>query len=454
VQVGFFGQNRFAFYDKLYLTTGVRVDGNSAFGDNYGFQVYPNAQLSYDMSNESWKPSVLSNLRLRGSIGTAGLAPGAFDKFLTFSPFTTGDDQSAVSASTGGNQELGPERTTEVEVGFEAGFMNERIGLDFTLYRRDTKDAISTVAQAPSVSFGSSPRQNIGSIRDQGYEATLRVTALETSSLRWSTDFRVDGSRNEITDLGIQGDTIVKKLGNLRLGYPVRTNFSRVLCTEKYSSKPVGDPSSGGCTGKTAYNPVTRLYTRTDTTVWLGKTLPDFNFSLGNELTFGAFRVYGLVTYERGAWFGNSDRPYRANNRTGDEYLSKLAPAGSPLCVTSWPTGAQGARYVDTGRQWCDTAASDSIYQLWRVISPVDSRENIRIREISLSYQVPESLSAKLGVSRTMITLAGQNLNWWDSCHCQDPNMTYLGGADFGETAGFLAQPQPRMFKLSVRTTF
>jgi hypothetical protein len=213
---------------------------------------------------------------------------------------------------------------------------------------------------------------------------------------------------------------------------------------------------SGGCSGKTAYNPVTRLFTRSDTTVYLGKTLPDFNLSWGNELTFGAFRVYGNISYERGAWFGNSDRPYRANNRTGDEYLSALndATANPAGCVTSWPTAPQGPRYVDSAKHWCDTVTSDSIYQLWRVVSPIDSRENIRIREISIGWQVPESFSSKLGVSRTTITLAGQNLQWWDNCHCMDPNMTYQGGADFGETTGFLGQPQPRMFKLSVRTTF
>jgi hypothetical protein len=211
---------------------------------------------------------------------------------------------------------------------------------------------------------------------------------------------------------------------------------------------------NGQIVRRTGYNPVTRQFTRTDTTVYIGKALPDFNASLGNELTFGAFRLYGLVTLERGAYFGNSDRPYRANNRTGPEYLSALAPAGSADCVTSWPTGAQGPRYVDTARQWCDTVKSDSIYQMWRVVSPEDSRNNIRIREVSLGYQVPESLSGKLGFSRTMITLAAQNLQWWDSCNCMDPNMNYTGGSDFSVASGFLGQPQPRMFKLSVRTTF
>ncbi|MGH7461823.1 MAG: hypothetical protein ACREMA_12470, partial [Longimicrobiales bacterium] len=83
-----------------------------------------------------------------------------------------------------------------------------------------------------------------------------------------------------------------------------------------------------------------------------------------------------------------------------------------------------------------------------------EPRENIRIRELSIGYSVPESLSAKLGFSRTMITFAAQNLQWWDNCHCMDPNMNYTGGDDDSVNSTFLGQPQARMFKLSIRTTF
>ncbi len=150
VQIGFYGQNRIAFHDKLFLTTGIRVDGNSAFGDNYGYQTYPNVQLSYDMSNETFVPSLFSQLRLRGAVGTSGLAPGAFDKFQTFSPFVALDDQNAVRASQQGNPQLSPEKTTEFEGGFEAGVLNDRIGADFTVYKSITKDALVRIRFRPA----------------------------------------------------------------------------------------------------------------------------------------------------------------------------------------------------------------------------------------------------------------------------------------------------------------
>jgi hypothetical protein len=66
---------------------------------------------------------------------------------------------------------------------------------------------------------------------------------------------------------------------------------------------------------------------------------------------------------------------------------------------------------------------------------------------------MPTGFSNRLGLDRTVLTLSGQNLMWWDDCHCMDPDMNYLGG-DTGGQSGFLAQPQSRKFLFSVRTAF
>ncbi|MGH7459472.1 MAG: TonB-dependent receptor domain-containing protein [Longimicrobiales bacterium] len=452
VQVGYFGQNRLAFADKLFLTTGVRIDGNSAFGQDYGYQVYPNAQLSYDLSSEPWIPSFISNLRLRGALGTAGLAPGAFDRLLTFTPFQTGDDDSGVRPSSPGNVELGPERTTEIEAGFEAGLLNERIGLDFTVYRRNTQDAILEVQLPFSQRFGSNPRSNIGEILDQGYELSLRLTPIESSRLRWSADLRFDGNHNEITDLGrdLDTDSTVERRGNYRVRYPVRHNFQRVVCSEKYLREVAADGTvirNGACASAQGYNPTTRRFTLTDSTVFLGRSLPGFNASLGNELTFGAFRLYALVSLEQGAWFSNGTRDQSIVFRTHDDYLKYVGEAGSPDCLSA-------TSFIDASRRYCETAKSDSVFRFANTASLWNQRDHVRLREISLGYVVPESFSNRLGLGRTMLTFAGQNLHWWDKCQCIDPSGNYQGGDDDGLTSNYLANPQPRMFKFSVRTSF
>jgi hypothetical protein len=172
---------------------------------------------------------------------------------------------------------------------------------------------------------------------------------------------------------------------------------------------------------------------RSDTAVYVGQPFPKWNGSLGNTLEFGAFRIYGLVAWEKGATLSNGDRPYAVRFATGDEYLSTFDYSQDPPVKT---------------------AKSDSLFNYWNAVTAYDPRDNIRIRELSLSYELPRTLVGTFGLNRTTLTLAAQNLQWWDNCHCRDPNMAYRGGADFGFSSGFLAMPQPRTFLATLRTSF
>jgi hypothetical protein len=274
----------------------------------------------------------------------------------------------------------------------------------------------------PSLSFGTAPRANIGAVENTGWEASLRFTPIEAPNFRWSWDVRLDGNENRITDLGkdIATDTVIQRRGSLYLDLPIRHRRARV---------PV------------AFDATLIRHTSSDTAIYIGPSLPTFNASLGNEFTFRSIRANVLVTYEDGAYFGNSDRPYRARFRTGDEYLSLLdySKCGSDgKCVESQMR----------------TFQSDSLFDYMNRFSTEDAREHWRLREVTLTYSLPDGLTSRFGLGRTTLTVAGKNLMWWDDCHCMDPNMTYLGGRDDGESAGFLAQPQPRQFLLSVRTSF
>jgi hypothetical protein len=100
------------------------------------------------------------------------------------------------------------------------------------------------------------------------------------------------------------------------------------------------------------------------------------------------------------------------------------------------------------------TVSGDSLFALQNLISTEDPRKHIRLRELSVTYTLPESLTSRFGLGRTILNLAGKNLMWWDDCHCLDPNMTYTGGDNFAVDAGFLAQPQPRQFLFSIHTSF
>src|SRR5207237_6147041 len=116
INLGFLAQNRFAWRDKVFSTVGVRVDGNSAFGTNYGFKKYPKIDLSYDLSKDGILPKVVSALRLRGAIGQAGKMPGPFDSFTSYSPISAFKTGSGIIPFNPGNANLRPETSTEREV--------------------------------------------------------------------------------------------------------------------------------------------------------------------------------------------------------------------------------------------------------------------------------------------------------------------------------------------------
>jgi len=421
INLGLLGQNRFAWNDRLFVTVGMRMDGNSAFGADYGFQKYPKIDASYDLSKHTaLVPSFVSSLRVRGAIGVAGKMPGPFDSFTSYGAQPVFEDVPGIVPLNPGNVDLRPEITTETEYGFEIGLFGDRVGIEASRYYAETVDAIVNRAFAPSQGFSQAQRVNIGAMENRGWEASVKYLVISRAKLDWTAGVNLDGNKNLVTDLG--GVTLP---GNaVRLGYPVQgvwgqraNGFSVVTTGATCAGQPI---QSWGC-------PTT---TRTAAAEYFGAPLPTFNGALSNTLRYGAFTLYGLVAMERGAWFGNSDRPYRIRQGGSDEYLSAL--------------GSNGER----------TFRADSIFQWSSILSHNDKRDNVRIREVSLTWQVPANISSIFKAGRTTVSLAGQNLMWWDDCNCVDPNMNWAGADSFTIGSGFLAQPSPRQYRLQIRTRF
>ncbi|HEX6050662.1 MAG TPA: TonB-dependent receptor, partial [Gemmatimonadaceae bacterium] len=143
---GFYGQQQFGWQDRLFATAALRVDNNSAFGNDIDWVTYPKLSLSWVMSEEPsldrFQPSWLSTFKLRAAYGQSGQQPQIFTALRTYSPVPGPGGTGALTPQLVGNPALGPEKGKETELGFDAGFMDERFGLDFTFYRTRTENAI------------------------------------------------------------------------------------------------------------------------------------------------------------------------------------------------------------------------------------------------------------------------------------------------------------------------
>ena len=202
VEGGAFGETMFDLQDRLFLTFGARFDGQSTFGEDLGLQFYPKVSASYVISEEEFWPSEWwSNMRLRAALGSAGRAPGAFDAVRTFTPASFGGEASFRPANVG-NPELGPERSTELEIGAESSFLGEQFVVDFTYYHQWVEDALFNVTQRPSLGFPGTQLENVGSFENRGIELSVDALVLEREN--FSLDVGADLSTvfSEVTDTG------------------------------------------------------------------------------------------------------------------------------------------------------------------------------------------------------------------------------------------------------------
>ena len=406
VNIGGYAQDRLSFADKLYTTLGFRIDGNSAFGTNYGYQRYPKIDAAYNLASYPWMPRTVSNLKLRAAWGKAGKTPGPFDQYQTYRPEAVFTNTPALTPYNPGNTVLAPEITTAIDLGFDAGLFGDRLGLEATYYQQKTSDAITAVVLPPSEGFSQSQKQNIGGIFNGGWEASINWLTYASRDVDWHNDFRLDGNKNKVTNLN---GHIIGSNTSIRLGYPINGIWMM---------RPV------------SFNTTTKTWVRSDTTLYMGPPLPTFNFSYNPTFRFRSFQFLALLTAERGATLSNSDRPYRFRQHTGDEFLSLL--------------GANGA----------NTTASDSAVKYWALFDDPESRNNVRLRQISLTYEIPARLSSKVGLGRTTFSASEQNVKIWAHCHCQDPDFSTYVGSDFNTSLGFLADPAPHTIRFAIHSRF
>jgi TonB-dependent SusC/RagA subfamily outer membrane receptor len=201
INAGFFLQELLGLSDRLFVTGGVRVDGNSAFGKDFGLQVYPKVSAAYVLSEESFWPKALGSMKLRAAYGEAGRAPGAFDAVRTWDPVGW-NNQPALDPRNLGNANLGPERTKEIEVGFEQGLLDQRVSLDFTWFDAKTVDALLRVRKPPSTGGWDSQLENVGTLRKRGIEAQLNAILTQYKLATWSANVSLSTNHSKALDLG------------------------------------------------------------------------------------------------------------------------------------------------------------------------------------------------------------------------------------------------------------
>jgi TonB-dependent SusC/RagA subfamily outer membrane receptor len=418
INAGLFAQNVFDFKNRYFLTLGARFDGNSAFGEKLGLQMYPKVSGSYVLSDEWFWPKDVGTMKLRAAYGQSGRAPGAFDAVRTWTSYSWGGTSAFIPRNLG-NALLGPERTSEIEAGFENSTLGGRLNVDFTWYKRTTKDALFAVSQAPSQGLWGSQLENVGKLQSDGVEIGVNGTLIQRPQFGWDAGFTYSTNHSKVLSLGSAAPFTIGNFGWVVEGAPVPVIRGFCVANPDEFAAPI---RKADC----EYGPNTPTRTITGTTSF---TLPgDFSISTRGEYQGGAFG-YSLLD--------------------GEAIVRGIR---WPSCFNAYPAIDAGNLAVVPAsmRARCMSAYAIRDYAIF----PLDF---FRLRDLTLRRSFPVRVG---GASSAQVSISGQNLFWWKKAKDSLLDPETSGG--FTNQSGMSQQvrsvggsiPIPRTFLVSVRVTY
>jgi TonB-linked SusC/RagA family outer membrane protein len=420
--IGLFGQQQFGLNDRVFLTAAVRVDNNSAFGDNFDLATYPKVSGAWVVSEEPfWRLGFVNALKLRAAYGASGQQPESFAALRTYAPSTGPNDQPAVTPQFVGNRDLKPERGEEFEVGFEAELFG-RVGVDFTVFSKQTRDAILLRSTPPSGGFPGQQFVNIGEVSNKGIELALNARAITTPRLSWDLGFSIATAHNYIADLG--------GIPSISLGLPLQTHVQGYPIAGYFVKKVVSAEADGSgalCDAGPGNAPVS---CDAASPVFVGTPIPKVAGAFNTTVTlFKNFRLFGLVDFKRGHRRFNADHWIRCVVFL--VCLENVDPSGvDPRLLADIQRGAD----------------------FQTVNSFVEDAGFFKLREISASYALPERWAGAIGASRATITVSGRNLHTWTDFTGIDPeSQSNPGELDF---FGQAVTPTLAQFVTSISLNF
>ena len=417
VSYGTYIEQQFGWREKLYLTGALRRDQNSAFGGDFGAIVYPKLAVSY-VALENNDATWLNQVRFRGALGESGQQPGAAAAITYLAPTTSSvfglGDVPSVTFGALGNNNIKPERSREIEAGFDVTTLRSRVSVVLTYYDKKTSDALINRPLPGSLGAGGARVENVGVVTNKGTEVSINARVLDRVNLRY--------------DLGLEASWNKNRLEELAPGIPPLTGFG-------FQNRP-GYPLFGlwwpkltgfkdaNSNGTIEPNEVTV----TDTAVFNGSTVPTRTLTASN--TVGLFkdrvRLSALVDY-RGGYVSHN-----VNNLFQCAFVQNCAA----LHVKGFNLEEQ-AKAVAGPRAFAAYA---------------EKADFVKLRELSATYAIPTNWLSRVRASQASLVVTARNLVTWTDFNSWDPENN-TSGSD-GPNYNFVQLAQPRVYLVRLNLAF
>ena len=481
-QYGLYGSIQLDYRRWAFLNITGRNDWSSTLPVDNNSYFYPSVTASVLLSEAfGWRSKAVNYLKIRGGWSQVGADANPYQLATVFTSETAFNGNPLQSSSTiGMNPNLKPEKTSSIEAGFEAAFWDNRLYLDFTYYKTDSRNQILKLATTAASGYTSQVR-NAGHIRNRGYEIQLGAVPIQTSKgFRWNLDLNYGANSSKVVKLDDEG---------LITSYQLYSSGIQILASvgEAYGTL-FGTSYVRDANGNVVVdaNGLPKISTTNKT---LGKFTPDWTGGISNTFSYRSLSLSFLIDASvGGSIFSNTNKTGKYTGVLANTLSGRDAEHGGLWYYTdamgnnvrlpespSYSVSSDGLYYVqvngqstrvyqdgimvegvtESGSKNEEVVSAEKYYH--RIYSIAEANvydaSYVKLREVALSYRLPRLWTQKLHLQEASVTLTGRNL-WtiYKSVPNIDPESALTTGNAQGVEAYSL--PTTRSFGVNLSVKF
>jgi TonB-linked SusC/RagA family outer membrane protein len=485
VQDAFLGKINFDYRGFLFAEGTLRRDRTSTMHPDQNAFIYPSVNTSFVFSEAFEMPDLINFGKLRASWGVVGNYPDIYSANIAFNQSTLGVQQPggrAVLFTTlpmaFGNDGIKPEEKREFELGLELVTLNYRLRFDVAYYDGRIVDQILPLS-LPSSTGATSVLTNIGTLRNRGIEFSVNATPVQTNNFRWNAIFNVSNNVNTIEKLAGGEDVLLHRdidgsAAQIRsvVGRPMGDIYVRPLLL--IDGQPVVDQTRG-------------LYL-TDGNSWVraGNAMPKAVGGLINSFSFRNWSVDAVIDFRYGGHVMPTGINWMIGRGLTEESLqwmdtesgglsyfvqgtqrilitpTTVVPPGTRvfhdgiLLPGVAPDGTPNTRLATNPEYfWLTYNWGGPQFNPWaRYELFVQENNFVKLRNLTLSYTLPQALTQRLGIDRIQLSLFGRNLFFfYRTLKHLDPEQLTAGSRWQQQITHSGTNPATRTFGGSIRVS-
>lgn len=412
--LSFFGKVEYNYASKYYLDASVRTDGSSLFGENNKWGTFWSVGGSWNIHNEKWIKGLewLDILKLRASYGVNG--NNNISRYLAYGIYSS-TDYNGVSGFLPGrlaNPNLSWEKNKTYNIGLDFTVLNNRLSGTVEYYNRKTDDML-LYKQVPQTTGFSSQMMNVGSIRNKGIEIMLEGDIIRTKDVTWSIGANIAFNRTKVLDLA--GSTFLTASDpRSDQSTPVRIVEGMSMYNFYIRDWAGVNPSTGAGLFWTEDNKLTSDRSKARY-IYAGSPEPKYTGGFNTQVSWKGLQLNAFFEFVGGNkvmtenWFLSDGEDMTKNNVS--------------IMLDHWQKPG------DTGTNPKPVAGASNVYYAGYSTRFLQDGGYLRIKDITLSYTLPQSIMSKVKMQGLRVYVSATNPYTFHKVDMNDPDLGPLGYA-------------------------